>query len=70
MNDVKVWSTTSSTYGNRSKIEMFESKVNNINKNPELMAVSRKLPKDFKKQKFTAPVDEFDPVAKMSIKKK
>ena len=49
---------------------MFETKDNNISKNPELMPLSRKLPKAWKKGKFTAPVDEFDPLRNMYKKKK
>jgi len=66
---VNIWNTTSSGYGQKEKIELFESKINNINKNPELMPCSRKLPKTWKKGKFTAPEDPFNPL-KGTMKKK
>jgi len=64
-----VWNTTSGAYGQRNKIEMFETKDNNINKNPELMPLSRRLPKTWKKKKWEAPEDPFDPL-KNTYKKK
>lgn len=70
LKDVKVWTTTTSGYGNRQKIEMFETKDNNINKNPELMPLSRKLAKGWKKKRFEAPDDPLDPLRNLFKKKK
>jgi len=66
---VNIWNTTSSGYGQKEKIELFESKINNINKNPELMPQSRKLPKNWKKGKFTAPEDPSNPFKIVKNKK-
>jgi len=49
---------------------MFETKDNNISKNPELMPLSRKLPKNWKKKRFEAPDDPLDPLRNLFKKKK
>lgn len=49
---------------------MFETKQNNIVQNKDLRAMERRLPKGWKKQKWTPPVDPFDPLSNMGKKKK
>jgi len=53
-----VWTKTSTDYGSRKKIEIWEMKEHNIHKNPELMALPRHLPKGWKKPKWKPRFDE------------
>lgn len=48
---------------------MFDNSKYNIHENKDLRALQRRLPKGWKKQKWTPPVDPFDPLAKMGKKK-
>lgn len=43
---------------------MFQNNKNNIIENKDLRAMERRLPKNWKKGKWTAPVDPFDPLSK------
>lgn len=49
---------------------MFNNTKNNIIENKDLRALERRLPKNWKKGKFTAPVDPFDPLTNMNKKKR
>ena len=68
LDSVPIWNTTTSLYGSRSKVELYEDRSHNIHKNSDLMPNSRKLPKGYKKKKWTAPADEFDPLKKFNKK--
>jgi hypothetical protein len=44
--------------------------MNNIVRNKEIKAQDRKLPKGWKKQKWSAPEDPYDPLKNLFSKKK
>ena len=64
MDRKEIYQTTSKDYGHGDKVEKFENKKYNIIENKELRAMERRLPKNWKKGKWTPPVDPFDPLSK------
>lgn len=67
--DGKTFQTSSSAYGKGDNVELYKDPKNNIHENKDLRALERRLPKGWKKPKWTAPVDPFDPLSKMGKKK-
>ena len=57
-----IYTTTSNNYGSGQKVEMFDNSRYNLKENKDLRALDRKLPKDWKKAKWTPPIDPFDPL--------
>ena len=51
-------------------MEMFNNSKYNIHENKELRALERRLPKNWKKGKWTPPADPYDPLTNMGKKKK
>ena len=64
-----IYETTNKNYGNGEKVEMFDNRGYNIVENKDLRALERRLPKNWKKGKWTPPVDPFDPLTNMNKKK-
>lgn len=52
-------------YGEGENLEKFQQTAFNTTKNPDLKPQDRKLPKAYKKEKWKAPPDEFDPLANL-----
>jgi len=70
LENVNIYTKTSAEIGGKKEgIEIYQTKDNNIHKNPDLMAGVRKLPKGWKKDKWKAPADEFDPLKNLFKKK-
>merc|ERR1711964_864250 len=69
LDHINVYNRTSNAYGKGPKIEMFDDKTHNISQNKDLLSCSRKLPKEWKKKKWTPSADEFDPLKKLYTKK-
>ena len=66
LDDIKVAplnETSSQQIGKYEKLEKFNNNEFNIKKN-ELRPQDRRLPKNWKKEKWTCPVDEYDPLSK------
>lgn len=51
--DGKVFEATSTTYGKGENVELFKDKKYNISENKDLRALERRLPKGWKKPKWT-----------------
>lgn len=64
------FATTSEAYGQGTNVELFKNNKYSIKEGKDLRSLERRLPKGWKKPKWTAPVDPFDPVANMYTKKK
>ena len=64
MDKKEIYQTTSKDYGFGNKVQMFQSSKNNIVQNKQLRAMERRLPKNWKKGKWTPPADPFDPLSK------
>ncbi|KAL4502300.1 hypothetical protein ABPG72_011887 [Tetrahymena utriculariae] len=62
--------TQNQLYGTGKTLETIKLVENNIQKNPDLRALERKLPKEWKKKKWTAPEDPYDPLKDLFKKKK
>ena len=67
--DGSIYTRTNENYGKGQKVEIFDNSKYNIHENKDLRALERRLPKGWKKQKWTPPVDPFDPLSKMGKKK-
>lgn len=64
-----VYSTTNRAYGKGEHVEAFTTKQYNIVENKDLRALERRLPKNWKKGKWTPPVDPYDPLSNMKKKR-
>ena len=62
--------TSYAEYGKGENIEVFFDKQYNMIKHGDLKPEDRKLPKDWKKKKWEAPEDPFDPLKDLFKKKK
>ena len=51
--DGKLFQTSSSAYGCGNNVELYKDPKNNIRENRDLRALERRLPKGWKKQKWT-----------------
>ena len=58
---MKIWNKTSTDYGKAGDVELFKE-IHGIKRDRGLLALDRKLPKGWKKEKWKPPVDEFDPL--------
>lgn len=65
-----IFATSSKTYGQGNDLELFKNNKNAIKEGKDLRALERRLPKNWKKPKWTPPVDPYDPIANMYKKKK
>ena len=64
------YATSSKVIGRGQNLDIFQVHDYNKLKNPELKAQDRKLPKEWKKEKWKAPDDPFDELKNLFKKKK
>ena len=68
MDKKTIFGTTSESYGQGTNVQLFKNNKYSIKEGKDLRALERRLPKGWKKPKWTPPVDPYDPVANMHKK--